>query len=196
MRTTSRRTCAWCLSIAVGIGMAGCSGKSEAPPPAQEAQTVQRPASQKRATAAATLGGRSGSQATGKALFTEKDGKVTLHLLVRNLPPGTHAVHIHETGDCSDPEAKSAGAHWNPTGAPHGRWGGTCHMGDIGNIEVNDHGDGILTLTTDLWTIGGGPGSDILGKAVIVHAQADDFATQPTGNAGGRIACGVIRAES
>lgn len=135
---------------------------------------------------------RSGSRVSGTATFREKHGKVTLVLKIRNAPPGVLAVHLHEHGDCSDPEGKSAGAHWNPEGSPHGRWGEACHLGDIGNIVVDAKGRGKLTLTTDRWTIGGDPKSDIRGRSVIVHAAPDDFTTQPTGNAGARIGCGVI----
>ncbi len=144
-------------------------------------------------TASAPIAARSGSTLTGEATFRAKNGKVTLDLRVRHAPPGSHAVHLHEKGDCSDPEAKSAGAHWNPSGADHGKWGATCHLGDIGNLVVDAKGKGRLTLTTELWTIGGAAGSDVLGKSVIVHATLDDFVTQPTGNAGGRIGCGVVR---
>lgn len=143
--------------------------------------------------AGARIEAKSGSKVEGTATFKAKGGKVTLTLTLRNAPPGEHAVHLHEKGDCSDPEGKSAGAHWNPTDSPHGKWGGSCHMGDIGNVTVDARGNGKLTLTTDLWTIGGPAASDILGKSVIVHAALDDFTTQPTGNAGGRIGCGVVR---
>lgn len=143
--------------------------------------------------ATAEIEARSGSTITGKATFRAKRGKVTLDLKVTHAPPGPHAVHLHEKGDCSDPEAKSAGAHWNPSASEHGRWGASCHLGDIGNLVVDAKGNGRLKLTTDLWTIGGPAASDVRGKSVIVHVSADDFVTQPTGNAGGRIGCGVVR---
>ncbi len=145
--------------------------------------------------ATAKIEARSGSQVEGKATFTQEAGKVTLHLSVRNMSPGLHAFHIHEKGDCSDPKAASAGPHWNPAGAPHGKWGDSCHLGDIGNIEVGKNGKGTVRLTTDLWSIGGSAESDIVGRSVIVHESPDDFVTQPTGNAGGRIGCGVIRVQ-
>jgi Cu-Zn family superoxide dismutase len=88
----------------------------------------------------------------------------------------------------------SAGPHWNPTNQAHGQWGhGAYHLGDIGNIEVGPDGKGGITFRTDLWSIGGKPEKDIVGRAVVVHANPDDFVTQPTGNAGGRIGCGVVR---
>jgi Cu-Zn family superoxide dismutase len=145
-------------------------------------------------TAGAVLEPRSGTSVSGRATFTANQDGVTLALEVRGAAAGVHAVHIHETGDCSAPDAASAGAHWNPSGVDHGRWGTPPHhLGDIGNLQVGEDGVGELTLTTPLWSIGGPSGSDIVGKAVIVHAAPDDFKTQPTGAAGGRIACGVIR---
>jgi Cu-Zn family superoxide dismutase len=176
----------FCLSVVC----AGCSGSGERP--AQES-APEPPKPAVRRGAEVDLEGKSGSTMTGRATFTEREGQIAFHILVQGAPPGTHAVHIHEFGDCSDPEAKSAGAHWNPTSQAHGQWGHGSHLGDIGNLEVDDRGQGMLTLTTDLWSIGGGGASDVLGKSIIVHAAADDFTTQPTGNAGGRIGCGVIR---
>jgi Cu-Zn family superoxide dismutase len=158
-----------------------------------ETSTTRAAGSEGKSKATAVVEARSGASLDGKATFRAKQGKVTLELSVRHAPPGTHAVHLHEKGDCSDPEAKSAGAHWNPAEQAHGRWGGTCHLGDIGNLVVDAKGNGKLKLTTELWTIGGPAASDVLGKSVIIHATADDFVTQPHGNAGGRIGCGVVR---
>ena len=148
-----------------------------------------------KARATAALDAKSGSSVKGRATFTADAGKVTMKLEASGLTPGSHAIHLHETGDCSDPEAKAAGGHWNPTKAQHGRWGeGSFHHGDIGNLEADAAGKATLTFSTDAWTIGGDAASNIVGRSVIVHAQPDDFHTQPTGNAGGRVACGVIRA--
>jgi Cu-Zn family superoxide dismutase len=138
---------------------------------------------------------KSGSTLTGKATFEEKGKEVVFKLDVEKAPPGVHAVHIHETGDCSSPDGKSAGGHWNPGNTPHGQWGHEGHhLGDIGNMTVGADGKGTITLTTDKWTIGSGGPNDIVGKAIIVHEKADDFKTQPTGNAGNRLGCGVIAA--
>lgn len=147
-----------------------------------------------RKKAVVTIESRSDSHLTGKGKFVEEDGKVTLKLEIEGAEPGTHAVHLHEKGDCSAPDATSAGGHWNPSHENHGKWSNTpFHHGDIGNIEVGADGKGTFTLTTDLWTIGGSAETDVLGKAIIVHAKADDFTTQPTGNAGGRVGCGVVQ---
>ena len=107
---------------------------------------------------------------------------------------GSHGFHIHETGDCSAVDASSAGGHFNPNHAPHGRSGhGAHHLGDIGNLVADANG----VAHVDAWVTGVGLGDgsphDILGRAVIVHAAVDDYASQPSGNAGARVACGVIR---
>ena len=144
-------------------------------------------------SAIAAIAPASGSQVTGSAYFEQDGEEVLLVILIENATPGLHAVHIHENGDCSAPDATSAGGHWNPTGVAHGEWGtGEFHLGDIGNITIGEDGTGILTLTTDLWEIGTGSPVDVVGKGIIVHADADDFTTQPSGNAGARIGCGVI----
>lgn len=119
--------------------------------------------------------------------------KMVLEITVSAKAGKSVAVHLHEHGDCGD-TAKMAHGHWNPTNAQHGKWGsGSFHSGDIGNVKLNSKGNGTLTITTDLWTLGGKPDKNILGKSVIVHGGVDDFTTQPSGNAGTRIGCGVIQ---
>jgi len=143
--------------------------------------------------AAAQLESRSDSKAVGTATFTMKNGKVHMKVEMTGLTPGPHAIHLHEKGDCSAPDAASAGGHWNPSTEDHGKWGhAPFHHGDIGNLVADAKGKAEMQFETDLWTIGDGKPSDVLGHAVIVHAKEDDFKTQPTGNAGGRVACGVI----
>jgi Cu-Zn family superoxide dismutase len=146
------------------------------------------------ATARATLEPRSGSTVTGSATFTERStGGVTVEVHVENAPPGTHGLHVHERGDCSAPDATSAGAHFNPGGMPHAAPTELKrHAGDLGNIEVAANGTGHLELVTDLLTVKPGPNS-VVGKAVIFHEKRDDMTTQPTGDAGGRTSCGVVR---
>jgi len=131
---------------------------------------------------------------SGTATFTEQDGVVTLVIEISGATPGEHAFHLHEIGDCSAPDGSSAGGHWNPENVEHGKWGTEpFHMGDVGNIVVGADGHGSYTMQTSVWSIGTGDSSDIIGHSVIVHAGVDDFKTQPTGAAGGRIGCGVIR---
>jgi len=147
------------------------------------------------ATATAKMEAASGSDVTGEAKFTDEDGKVRFELTVDNLTPGEHAVHLHEKGDCSAEDASSAGGHWNPTMKPHGKRGdGTSyHKGDIGNMNVGQDGKGTMNLTVEGWSIGGADSTNVVGKSVIIHEKADDFTSQPSGNAGARLSCGVIK---
>ena len=188
------------LAFAFAIVFGGCSGGGEhapashenAPAPTQEPAPAQESAPAP--GAAAHIESKSGSSLTGHATFTEHDGMVTLELTVQGAPAGELAVHLHENADCSAADGSSAGPHWNPGGVEHGRWGAApFHMGDVGNLQVGADGTGSMTLTTDLWSIrSGDAGRDVVGRSVVVHEKADDFKTQPTGAAGGRIGCGVI----
>nr|WP_315223964.1 superoxide dismutase family protein [uncultured Flavobacterium sp.] len=143
-----------------------------------------------------TLEPKSNSTVTGTATFTEKNGKVTFVAKMAGLEPGVHAIHIHEKSDCTAADGSSAGGHWNPTFKKHGKWGvGEYHKGDIGNFTADAKGNGTITMTTDEWSIGGDDETkNILGKGLIVHQGADDFTSQPAGNAGARVACsGIIK---
>jgi Cu-Zn family superoxide dismutase len=129
------------------------------------------------------------------SFHTTPDGSVimTLDITVPAKAGRSVAIHIHEHGDCGD-IAMMAHGHWNPTNAQHGGWGtANFHRGDIGNVKLNAKGKATLTLTTVLWTLGGTPGKNIIGKSIIVHGGMDDYTTQPTGNSGTRIGCGVIK---
>lgn len=145
------------------------------------------------ARARAVLSPRSGTAAAGEAVFTQNGDSVDLELTIDGATPGMHGVHLHEVPDCSDPGALSTGGHWNPAMAMH-----PMHLGDVGNLEVRADLHGKLVYSTKNWVVGmagadgGRAANDVIGRAVIVHANVDDMATQPTGNAGGRIACGVI----
>jgi superoxide dismutase, Cu-Zn family len=145
--------------------------------------------------ASAQLESRSGSTLTGVAAFTEDSGKVTMRLSVSGAPPGRHGVHLHETPDCSAPDASSAGGHWNPAGERHGAFDAPpTHLGDLGNLDVGADGTGTLERTSERWTVGTGLPNDVVGRSVIIHAASDDLQSQPGGNAGGRIGCAVIAA--
>lgn len=151
--------------------------------------------SQKSASAVITAS-YSDTAVSGTANFTQNNGEVTLHLTLQ-IPAKADkevAVHLHEHGDCGD-EGMNAHGHWNPTNEDHGKWGAApFHRGDIGNVKLDAQGNGTLEMTTDLWSIGGSDTTkNILDKAVIVHGGVDDFVSQPTGNAGNRIGCGVIK---
>ena len=149
------------------------------------------------ATAVATLQSKPGGTAGGSLTFEIANGGVHMTGGLTGLDPAaTHAMHIHETGDCSAPDFSSAGGHFNPDDAPHGdRAGaGPHHAGDMPNQVADAAGNSRVDRVLDDVTLGSGGADDIIGKAVVVHEKADDYTTQPSGDAGGRIACGVIEA--
>lgn len=141
---------------------------------------------------------KNNSGISGTVIFTEENGEVSLEANLSGLSEGTHAMHIHEKGDCSAADATSAGGHWNPTFEDHGKWGDEAgfHRGDIGNFEANAEGNATVNFSTDLWCIGcEDEKRNIVGKAVIIHDGVDDYTSQPSGAAGQRIGCGVIEME-
>jgi len=134
------------------------------------------------------------SNVIAKVNFYQENGRVYMTASLENLTQGKHGIHLHENGDCSAEDGSSAGGHWNPTGEAHGKWGvPPFHRGDIGNFEADKDGKAIFNFDTDLWCIGCGDANmDILGKSVIIHAGEDDCTSQPSGNAGARVACAAI----
>jgi superoxide dismutase, Cu-Zn family len=131
------------------------------------------------------------SKVAGMVTFTKIGDEIKVIGDVTGLTPGKHGFHIHEFGDCSSPDGKSAGGHFNPANSPHaGHDVMQRHVGDLGNIEADNSGKAHLELTDKMMTMSG-PNS-IIGRGLIVHEKADDLKTQPTGDAGGRLACGVI----
>jgi len=132
-----------------------------------------------------------GNNVFGTITFTQTDKGVLVVADLEGLTKGKHGFHIHEFGDCSSPDGTSAGGHFNPEGKSHGApMDISRHAGDMGNIEADASGKAHLEYTDAMMTLNG-PNS-ILGRSVIVHISEDDLKTQPTGNAGARVACGVI----
>ncbi len=181
------------LGMAVlSVAAVGCAKKQEAPAQEPAAATMEEPAAVDSMTALARLGPRSDTTASGMVMFSQDGDTVAITAHIEGAPPGTHGLHIHEVGDCSSDDFKSAGGHFNPTDAPHGGPGDADrHAGDLGNIEIGEDGSGHLELTSDLVTLGAGENS-IVGRGVILHEKADDLVSQPTGAAGSRLACGVV----
>ncbi|BDW91253.1 superoxide dismutase family protein [Muricauda ruestringensis] len=144
-----------------------------------------------------TMEPKSDSNVNGEVVFTENSNEVIMRATFTGLNEGEHAIHLHEKADCSSPDGKSTGGHWNPTFQPHGEWGSDegYHKGDIGNFTANADGTATMEFSTDEWCIGCDDDTkNILGKAVIVHQGADDLTSQPSGAAGARIACtGIIQ---
>ena len=135
-----------------------------------------------------------GTSVHGEVEFFQKNNKVIINVEVQGLSYGLHAIHIHEFGDCSSFDAKSAGGHWNPNNKKHGEWGSESHhKGDIANLFADSSGNSSLKFETELWCLGCKDESyNILGKSIIIHQGLDDFHSQPSGNAGKRIGCGII----
>lgn len=147
-------------------------------------------------TAQAALRLASG-EAAGRATATREGGDIRIRVEGQGLSAGTHAVHVHTTGKCDAPAFETAGGHWNPTSAHHGRDNPQSprpHKGDLPNMDVSAGGTGqIEFLIPNAAIVGGGAALlDGDGAAVVIHAAADDYRTDPTGNAGGRLACGVF----
>ena len=168
-----------CLALPThaAAGAAPASTKAAAPKPV---------------VATATLQSRSNSTVTGLVTFTQTGTEMKVHIEVKGATAGNHAVHIHEKGDCSAADASSAGSHFNPEAKAHGDMTMPMHHpGDFGNLTVGSEGTGVKDLTTTGITFTAGQLLTITNLSVIVHEKPDDF-SQPTGNAGGRQACGVI----
>lgn len=134
-----------------------------------------------------------GQTAGGLIKLSQSDGMVTIEGTVTGLAPGAHGIHIHARGDCSAPDASSAGDHFEPADDPHGSpedLPDSHHVGDLGNIMAGENGEAEVNVTDSEIELRGT--NSVIGKAIIVHAGRDDFETQPSGDSGARIGCGVI----
>lgn len=196
----------------VGLSSA-CGGSSEppaappAPPPAAAPEApatpavpapdapaaAAEPAKAEPRTVDVTIEPKSGSKLSGKATLSEVEGGVKVVLSVEGVTPGgDHGAHVHEKGDCSAPDGASAGGHFNPQGNDHALpTVAKRHLGDLGNLKIGKDGKGSLEITIPGANLKAGDPNSFSGKSIVVHAKKDDGG-QPTGNAGGRIGCGVI----
>lgn len=179
------------MAAATAVFLTACASAPPAPQPAKVEVPVLSAAKQ----AVANLASASGSLVSGKATLTPMSGGVHITGIVGGLPPNsTHGFHIHEKGDCSAVDASSAGPHFNPFAAAHGKAeAGAHHAGDMDNVVANSEGVVKLDIHVSGVTLGGGAVNDIAGRALVVHAAPDDYTSQPAGNAGARVACGVIK---
>jgi Cu-Zn family superoxide dismutase len=144
--------------------------------------------------ATATLEPRSGSTVSGTVSFQAVGQKVRVEASVAGLTPGEHGFHVHEVGDCSAADATSATGHFNPAAKQHGHHGGAeRHAGDMPNLVADSSGKATFSAELDMLSLTEGP-NGILKRSVVIHADPDDFKSQPAGNSGKRVACGVIRA--
>ena len=183
------------LGLAVAIAlMAGCAS-SGTPTATAKPSSDNAPAKSTASRATVVLAPASGSLVSGTLTLMPMGDGVHMTGEVGGLKPGdTRGFHIHEKGDCSAADASTAGGHFNPAAQAHGRSGhGAHHAGDTDNIVADGKGVARIDAHVTGVTLGGGAANDIAGRAVIVHAAADDYTTQPTGNAGARVACGVIK---
>ncbi|WP_405396613.1 superoxide dismutase family protein [Maribacter sp. Asnod2-G09] len=138
---------------------------------------------------------KSDSNVKGEVTFTQDDDEVEMVAMLSGLSEGEHAIHIHQTADCTAADGSSTGGHWNPTNEPHGKWGASegYHKGDIGNFTADADGNAKVEFETEEWCIGcDDENKNILGKGVIVHQGVDDYTSQPSGAAGARVSCAGI----
>jgi Cu-Zn family superoxide dismutase len=144
-------------------------------------------------TAVANLAPTNGNATAGQVRFVQDGGKVLVSGEVRGLKPNAvHGFHVHEKGDCSSGDGMSAGGHFNPTGSPHGQHGmAAAHAGDLQSLQADANGVARFSFETTAIAVGSGA-NDAVGRGLIVHRDPDDYKTQPTGNAGPRLACAVI----
>lgn len=143
-------------------------------------------------TATAPLRTAAGAD-VGTVTATEMAGGIELRIDARGMPAGLHGAHVHTTGRCDAPDFTTAGGHWNPTAKQHGTSNPAGpHAGDAPNLTIGADGSGSVTITLPAGTMDGLLDAD--GSAFVIHANADDYKTDPSGNSGGRIACGVFAA--
>jgi Cu-Zn family superoxide dismutase len=147
-------------------------------------------------SAQAELKPTQGNAASGWARFEQREGNVLVTAELRGLKPNAeHGFHVHEKGDCSAPDATSAGGHFNPGAKPHAHYSeGASHAGDMPNLKADANGVAKYSYSSATLSAAGGAGNSVVGRAVVVHRDPDDYKTQPAGNSGPRIACGVIAA--
>jgi Cu-Zn family superoxide dismutase len=168
--------------LALAFGWFGCAKQQEGTPAQPEASITK---------AVAVLSPTAGNTASGVVTFTKEAGGVRVVANITGVPAGDHGFHVHEFGDCSAPDGTAAGGHFNPTGMSHaGPTAEQRHVGDLGNVTADDQGSVALDYVDTHLAFSGA--NSIIGRGLILHANPDDLASQPTGNAGGRIACGVI----
>jgi Cu-Zn family superoxide dismutase len=190
--------CLWLVVV-----LAACD-RTEAPadPVVDEARPMATdevgPVPARPAAATAILAATEGNAVNGSLRFEAMDGGVRITGQVVGLAPdSSHGFHVHETGDCSAPDGSSAGGHFNPADSKHGQVGSPPHhAGDSDNIVANADGVAVVDNRLEGATLGDGAPTDIDGKGVIVHAGQDDYSSQPTGDAGARLSCGVIEVAS
>lgn len=163
------------IAVAVALGLAGCTALAPTGP-----------------SAVVKLEPTKGNTTSGTVTLTQRGSRVFIIAKVAGLTPGSHGFHFHEKGDCSSGDGMSTGGHFNPRGKPHASPSTPeRHAGDLPMLVADAAGNAELQVEVDVITIGSAD-TDVVGRGLIVHKDADDFQTQPTGNSGARVACGVV----
>jgi len=169
---------------------------TEAPPPAGDGPAIETSTAtgETAGTASVQLASTQGNTANGALKISAAGGGVQISGTVQGLAPNSEfGFHVHEKGDCSAPDATSAGEHFNPTNEAHGKpRSQPHHAGDMLNVRSDEQGVAEVSIDNPAVSLQTGQPNDILGKALVVHAKPDDYSTQPSGNSGDRIACGVV----
>ena len=194
------------LSLAAALGLAACASKGPAPAPAPapapvpvanaspEVKVTEAYFSRTKAAVATLTPSADGRVTGGIVTFSGGGTSVDVHVVASGLMPGSiHGFHVHQAGNCASPDFMSAGDHFNPTGKPHGPQDKPHHAGDMPSLIADPTGKIDARFTLEGVTIGGQDG--FVGHAVVLHASNDNYDAQPSGNAGARIACGVIAAQ-
>jgi Cu-Zn family superoxide dismutase len=190
-------------AIGLTVVLAACSreqpeGAPRAPDPASPSLAEKTTPAEPAKEAVAQIAPTQGNTGTGSLALSPSGEGVHISGAIQGLKPDAEfGFHVHEKGDCSAPDGSSAGGHFNPAQAQHGNpTGGAHHAGDMVNIKSNAEGVAQVDTTATGTTLHGDPSTDIMGKAIVVHESPDDYTTQPSGNSGKRVACGVISAGS
>jgi Cu-Zn family superoxide dismutase len=197
----------WTTIATLALALAACGGGEAEPEPEAEPETAgaetevevvppeggEAPAAAEVTAAVAEMSPTEGNDVRGTVRFTQQAESVLVNVDLTGLEPGSvHGFHVHEHGDCSAPDASSAGGHYDPTGVEHGLPPETPrHAGDMGNIQADEQGEVHTQLEFDIFSVSREDPPPVLGRGVIVHAREDD-GSQPAGNAGPRLSCGVI----
>ena len=176
------------LTLGVALSSLSFAQVDAKKPAAHDAHAAAAPAP---SSAVAVLMPTKGSEVKGTISFTKESDGVRVQGEITGLTPGKHGFHVHEFGDVTSADGTSAGGHFNPGGAPHGGPDAQQrHAGDFGNVEADQSGTAKVDFVDKHITLEGA--GSILGRGIVVHAKADDLSSQPSGNAGDRVAVGVI----
>jgi Cu-Zn family superoxide dismutase len=186
----SARTVLTATSLTLGLALAACSNDAEAPAAQDEPERAYMAADSAPATAQALLKTADGKDA-GSVTATQEEGGIRLAIKATGMSAGEHGIHVHMTGKCEGPKFESAGGHWNPMGAKHGLNNPQGqHSGDMPNLVVASDGSGRMDYLLDEAQLDQMLDAD--GAALVIHAKADDQKTDPSGDSGDRLACGVF----